>query len=169
MVNDTNDKEQKCGWVRFNERRALARKLQREAKAEAKAKAKAEAVGCSSSRRTDCRQRPSRWSVLNAKKAMIRAEGNKLVQRCPVPPRIRLRGKQSRENYFDEDKRSVAEWMNFNADCLDLSTAARCAHLAKFSQSKVAKRAMRLILEQQMEDEQEQGASSSSSSSLAQN
>ena len=169
MVNDTNDKEQKCGWVRFNERRALARKLQREAKAEAKAKAKAEAVGCSSSRRTDCRQRPSRWSVLNAKKAMIRAEGNKLVQRCPVPPRIRLRGKQSCENYFDGDQRAVAEWMNFNADCLDLSAAARCARWAKFSQSKVAKRAMRVILEQQTKDEQEQGASSSSSSSLAQN
>ena len=133
MVNDTN--EQKCGWVRFNDRRALARKLQREAK---EAKAKAEAVCCSSSRRTDCRKRPSRWSVLNAKKAKMREECNKTVYRCPVPPRIRLRGKQSCENYFDGDKRAVAEWMNFNADCLDLSTAARCAHLAKFSQLKVA-------------------------------
>ena len=133
MVNDTN--EQKCGWVRFNDRRALARKLQREAK---EAKAKAEAVCCSSSRRTDCRKRPSRWSVLNAKKATMREECNKTVYRCPVPPRIRLRGKQSCENYFDGDKRAVAEWMNFNADCLDLSTAARCAHLAKFSQLKVA-------------------------------
>ena len=168
MVSITN--KQKCGWVRFNERRALARKLQREAKAKAKAKAKAEAVGCSSYRRIDCRKRPSRWSVLNAKKATRREEYNKiLVNHCPVPPRIRLRGKLSCENYFDGDKRAVAEWMNFHADCQDLSTAVRCAHLAKFSQSKVAKRAMRVIRQQQKEDEQEQGASSSSSSSLAQN
>ena len=98
---------------------------------------------------------------MNNKKKIQREMVKGWLQRFPVPPRRRLREKQPQLTV--EELHDVAEWMGFQADCKDMSPAARCAHLARYSQSSVAKRAKEVLCAFEQR-KQEQGGSSSSSS-----